>query len=37
MGRQIFAHKDVTAITKALVMIVHHGVSVEEAIERCSL
>ena len=37
MGRQIFAHEDVTAITQALVMIVHHGASVEEAIERCSL
>ena len=37
MGRQIFAHPDVSAITKALVMIVHSNCSVEEAMEKCSL
>ena len=37
MGRQIFAHPDVTGITKALTMIVHDGCSVDEAMEKCSL
>ena len=37
MGRQIFAHPDVSAITQALVMIVHSNCSVEEAMEKCSL
>ena len=37
MGRQIFAHQDVTAICKAIGMIVHNNVSVQEAIEKCSL
>ena len=37
MGRQIFAHPDVTGITKALAMIVHEGCSVDEAMEKCSL
>ena len=37
MGRQIFAHQNVTAISKAIGMIVHNNVSVEEAIEKCSL
>ena len=37
LGRQIFAHPDVSAITKALVMIVHNNCSVEEAMEKCSL
>ena len=37
MGRQIFAHKNITAIAKAIVMIVHQNSSVEQAIEKCSL
>ena len=37
MGRQIFAHQNVTAISKAIGMIVHNNVSVKEAIEKCSL
>ena len=37
MGRQIFAHKNITAIVKAIVMIVHQNSSVEQAIEKCSL
>ena len=37
MGRQIFAHPDVTGITRALTMIVHDGCSVDEAMEKCSL
>ena len=37
MGRQIFAHPDVSAIPRALVMIVHRTCSVEEALEKCSL
>tara|TARA_X000001036_G_scaffold55321_1_gene44943 strand:- start:131 stop:928 length:798 start_codon:yes stop_codon:yes gene_type:complete len=37
MGRQIFAHPEVTSIAKALVMIVHKGLTVDQAIEKCSL
>jgi DhnA family fructose-bisphosphate aldolase class Ia len=37
MGRQIFAHPQVTSIAKALVMIVHQGLTVDQAIEKCSL
>ena len=37
MGRQIFAHENITAIAKAIVMIVHQNSSVEQAIEKCSL
>jgi len=37
MGRQIFAHPQVTSISKALVMIVHQGLTVDQAIEKCSL
>jgi len=37
MGRQIFAHQNVTAICQAIGMIVHDNISVKEAIERCSL
>ncbi len=37
MGRQIFAHKNITAIAKAIGMIVHQNSSVEQAIEKCSL
>ncbi len=37
MGRQIFAHPNVTAITQALVMVVHRNCSVDEAMEKCSL
>jgi len=33
MGRNIFQHRDPTAITQALVKIVHEGASVEEAIK----
>ncbi len=37
MGRQIFAHPNATAITQALVMIVHGNHTVDEAMEKCSL
>tara|TARA_B100001250_G_scaffold413100_1_gene446131 strand:+ start:1220 stop:2017 length:798 start_codon:yes stop_codon:yes gene_type:complete len=37
MGRQIFAHPDVTGIAKALMMVVHENSSVEDAIALCSL
>ena len=37
MGRQVFAHQNVTAICQAIGMIVHNNVSVQEAIEKCSL
>ena len=37
MGRQIFAHPQVISIAKALVMIVHQGLTVDQAIKKCSL
>jgi DhnA family fructose-bisphosphate aldolase class Ia len=37
MGRQVFAHSKPEAMAKALVMMVHHGASAEEAFEACEL
>ena len=37
MGRQVFAHPNVEAIAKALVMLVHQDATVEEAMNTCEL
>ena len=37
MGRQVFAHEQPSAVAKALVLIVHHDASVEEAMEQVGL
>ena len=37
MGRQIFAHQNVSAISKAIGMIVHDNATVKEAMEKYSL
>ena len=37
MGRQVFAHDNVEGIARALVMLVHQGSTVEEAIVACGL
>lgn len=37
MGRQVFAHPNVEAIAKALVMLVHQDATVEQAMENCGL
>ena len=37
MGRQIFAHQNVTAISKAIGMIVHDNATVKEAMDKYSL
>ena len=37
MGRQVFAHPNVEAIAKALVMLVHQDATVEEAMNTCKL
>lgn len=37
MGRQVFAHEQPSAVSRALVLIVHHDASVEEAMEQVGL
>ena len=37
MGRQVFGHPKVESIARALVLLVHHDYSVENAMEECSL
>ena len=37
MGRQVFAHPNVEAIAKALVMLVHQDATVQQAMESCGL
>ena len=37
MGRQVFAHPNVEAIARALVMLVHQDSTVEEAMNACEL
>tara|TARA_B110001452_G_scaffold80159_1_gene65577 strand:- start:391 stop:1188 length:798 start_codon:yes stop_codon:yes gene_type:complete len=37
MGRQVFAHPNVEAIAKALVMLVHQDATVQQAMESCRL
>tara|TARA_B100000459_G_scaffold134681_1_gene90473 strand:- start:1259 stop:2056 length:798 start_codon:yes stop_codon:yes gene_type:complete len=37
MGRQVFAHPNVEAIAKALVMLVHGNSSVQQAMDACGL
>lgn len=37
MGRQVFAHRDPAAMARALVMMVHDGVSAEQAISSVGL
>ena len=37
MGRQVFAHPNVEAIAKALVMLVHKNSSVQQAMDECGL
>ena len=37
MGRQVFAHPNVQAIAKALVMLVHQDASVQQAMDECGL
>jgi DhnA family fructose-bisphosphate aldolase class Ia len=37
MGRQVFAHPNVEAIAKALMMLVHRDSTVDEAMNACGL
>ena len=37
MGRQVFAHPNIEAIARALVLLVHHDSTVEEAMLACRL